>query len=230
MENVPDLADVRTSHQECLDLLGRIKFNQRYLGHVLPITYFASMLELTDSAIILLERDKLFDIYPIMRVIQELSVDLQNLANDEGYFRCLLLDHEQNWKKLLQQAQSGNPYLSSLREAYELNDLIAARSSEIRKIRGEGGSFLTVEEKFRRAGRIAEYKSVYRYQSMYAHTSLQSSISRHMVEIGSEIEFSMYKAPEISSKDTIRGSLDEFMKLSKAAIEEIFEVKITHPS
>jgi hypothetical protein len=186
---------LKRAHDESQLLSQEIRFDKEHALHRHVIALYGSIIELTGSAILLVDKRLLSGTPVLLRSILEAYVDLCNLIENPRFGYALELSYIKEWLKILHEAQGGrNEYLLAISEAPLLPDSIAQWQSRKRKLEAEGHRSLTIEQKFQRIGMEKEYKSIYNSLCCDAHNNLRALVDRH-IEIGqADFEVVFYKA------------------------------------
>lgn len=186
---------LKRAHDELQPLSTQITFDKEHPLHRNVIALYGSMIELTGSIILLVDRRLITGVPVLLRSILEAYVDLHNLAASPAYGYALELSYIKEWLKILLEAKAGkNEYLSEISSAPSLDASIGDWQKKKQQLEAKGHRHLRIEQKFQRAGMEKEYRSIYNTLCADAHNNLRSLIDRH-VELGQgSFEIVFYKA------------------------------------
>ena len=162
------------------EYVGELKFNKTVDLDQVIICLYGSLIEFSTAIYTIAESRTLIAIDPIFRCILEIYVDLKNLLDDNSYLYHMQFSYHQEWLNVLQNSQSGNPYLSDLANMDNLNEEIMKISKEKKDIKKQGGKHLNVYQRFKLAGMVDEYNSIYNFLCCESHNNIRALINRHI--------------------------------------------------
>lgn len=167
-----------------IDLAGLISFDAQKKEQLFAMALYGSMIDCGHSLNILIDRRAISGAPLIVRPMLEAYVNLWLVLHDPEYVSFMDANFFRTWVKRMGEAESANPYLETL--AGHPDFLKSKRQYETRKAELADRNFrgITIEEKFRRAGMIHEYNSVYSILSDHAHSSVGALINRHFAKNG----------------------------------------------
>lgn len=214
---------LKRAHDECQPLSQELSFDKEHPLHRNSVALYGSIIELTGSLILLVDKKLLTGVSVLLRSVLEAYVDLHNLLANPSYGYALEISYIKEWLKVLQEAQAGqNDYLAAIREAPNLSASIAEWQDKKRQLEAKGHRSLKIEQKFQRAGMEKEYRSVYNSLCCDAHNNLRALIDRH-IEIGKAgFEVVFYKAYTSEDSALAVGTNAELLIRASEKIHEFF--------
>jgi hypothetical protein len=97
--------------------LGSLQFNKSNEMHRTLVSLYASIIELTNSALLIRQNAAYTGVDILLRSALEAHVDLINLANDGAYLEIMKASYHKEWIKLMKEAAAGeNEFLASLKD------------------------------------------------------------------------------------------------------------------
>lgn len=185
---------LKKAHDEFQPLSAKMVFDKSHPLHRNVVALYGSILELTGSSIILIDRKLIAGVPILLRAILEAYIDLVNLVSNAQYGYHLEAAYLKEWLKLLVEAQGGkNEYLRELSESPNLSDQITRWREEQRKLKIKGYHTLSIEDKFRKAGMEKAYRSLYNSLCCDAHNNLRALINRHIERDAGDFSMVFYK-------------------------------------
>lgn len=182
--------------QKAVPKLQTIKFDRFDDRQRILILLYSTLLEIAHSACILLRNNHGHQANILIRTLLETTISLVNVAKHDKYHYTIMLEEEIYWQKLIDQAEKGNPFLESVKNAHHEDPQIDSTRSRRNKhfakeaeLRSAGAKELKIYEKFRLADEESLYRSAYSMMSGYSHSSLRSLQARHMKSVGDDIVF-----------------------------------------
>lgn len=132
------------------------------------------IVDLVKSTVALYHAESIPAIAIIFRSIIEAGIDFENLLNDEKYIQDLDYRYFQEWDKIFESTQRGNPILASLNTfeaAAELKELISKGYTQLKE---NGYKNLLIKDRFDKAKELSSYYSVYNIACCESHNNLRS--------------------------------------------------------
>lgn len=186
---------LKIAHDFSLEVADDFSFDKEHPLHRNLVALYGTQIELS-GALIVVELNKAgIAVRGLFRNIMEVFVELNNLAQNPLYGDHMEAAHLHEWNKSLKSARDGNPFLASIGELPDLQDVINSNESKLAAYRERGVRPLNVFERFQRAQIENEYRSIYNQLSSDAHGNIRSLIDRHieMNEEGNDFEVVVYK-------------------------------------
>ncbi len=183
-------------HDDFQPLSLKIKFDKKHSLHITLISYYGSIFELTGSCISLIQNELFISIPIVLRSILEAQVDLVNLINDPEYGYTLRFSFLNESLKLFDEAQNGNDLLEDIATTpnFDENHLNFKREKDL--LKSKGYKLLTNEQKFKKAGMMTEYNSIYNRLCCDSHNNLSALGKRHLRSEEDDISVVFYKTPK----------------------------------
>ncbi len=193
---------LKKAHDDFQPLSKQIAFDKTRPLHRNVIALYGSILELTGSCILLIDKRLITGVPVLLRSVLEAYVDLVNLIENPEYGHLLAVSYLKEWLKILEEAKNGkNEYLQAISEASSLDKSITEFRSELNKLKANGYKALEIKEKFKKAGMEKEFKSIYNSLCCDSHNNLRALINRHIEREQTDFSIVFYKAytPEDSA-------------------------------
>lgn len=193
-------------HSDALEMSRKLLFDKTHPQHRHVMALYGSILEFS-SSIILLTKDGPKTALPIiLRSLLEAYVDMLNLCDDPKYGYALEVSAEKSWLKFLREAVVGqNPYLEKVSATSNLQDNIKLHEQRLAAMKGKGGKVLIIEDKFKRAGLMHEYTTIYAELCSHSHNTLQALRGRHIEENDNNYEVIFYRLTSLDEVEHYLG-------------------------
>lgn len=193
-------------HSDAIEMSRKLLFDKTHPQHLHVIALYGSILEFS-SSIILLTKDGPKTALPIiLRSLLEAYVDMLNLCADPKYGYALEVGAEKSWLKFLREAGVGqNPYLEKVSATSNLQDNIKQHEQRLAAMKEKGGAALRIEDKFKRAGLMHEYTTIYAELCSHSHNALQALRGRHIEETESNYEIVFYRLASLDEVEHYLG-------------------------
>lgn len=190
--------------------LAVLRFNKGSEVHRTLISLYASILELTDSAITIRGSGRYTGMDILLRSALEAHVDLINLANNDEYLDAMLAVYHKEWIKLAGDGVKGeNPFLAYFKDnpaAIEMLEQHKAALSEFNKT----STIPTNYDKFKAAGLEHEYRSIYNSLCNDSHNNIRALTSRHFRPRENGLDMVIFDKP---TRDDLAATLDSFIAI-----------------
>lgn len=191
---------VKKVHDAAVDETEHLRFDKTHPWHLHLIGLYGTQIELAFTLVLLIENQRYTAVPIVFRSFLEAFVDFCNLAAERSYGNHMQAAYNEQWLKVFRDAESGdNPFLADIGGAENLGSEIDKHSAALKDLANRRFKPLKVIERFKKAGMVKEYHSLYNFMCSHSHNDIRSLISRHM-DIG-EDDFSVvfYKAEPLSS-------------------------------
>jgi len=217
-------AFLKTIHDEFQPLSVKITFDKANPRHRNAMALYGSIIELTGSIIILLDRGMASGVPILLRAILEAFVDLVNLTRTAQYGYYLEVSYIKEWLKILDEAKLGkNEYLASITALLTLDETIAKWRKEKAKLEAKGFHALKIEQKFKQADMEKEYRSIYNILCSDSHNNLRSLIDRHIQREETDFEIVFYKAYTSEDSAHFVGTNAELLLRATQVVHDFFD-------
>jgi hypothetical protein len=111
----------------------------------------------------------------------EAYVELTNLHENADYVGYMEASFNKERIRLLEEAKkNSNPYLKRISLSQHLDEQITISKKELANLKAKGVTPLSAWERFKRAGMVSEYRSIYSSLSNDAHGNISALINRHV--------------------------------------------------
>ena len=170
-----------------------IKFEESNFLHSTIISLYATIIEQTDSAILLLSKNKLPAAQILLRSTLEAFIDLINLVDDPDYIDQMRASYHKEWLKLSTAGTTGDdPFLEPYKSE-ELTLAIAHQQESMDALKARGIKPMLIEDKFTKAGMLGIYKSVYNLLCAVSHNNIRALVSHHVKLTGKKIDVVIFQ-------------------------------------
>jgi hypothetical protein len=225
-EATPDmvLAFLKKAHDDFQPLSEEIRFDKKHVLHIHAIAFYGSILELTGSCILLIDRKLISGVPILLRAIVEAYVDLLNLIRDPKYGYYLQVSYLKEWLRLLEEAKAGtNKYLIDVGKQASLDKTIAEKKAEKARLEAKGYKALTIEAKFKRADLEDEYRSIYNSLCSESHRNLRALIRRHVEIEQDDFSVVFYKSYTLEDSAIYVGTMAEILMRATQDVHSFFK-------
>ncbi|ASY58292.1 DUF5677 domain-containing protein [Sinorhizobium sp. CCBAU 05631] len=190
--------------------LAELRFNKGSEVHRTLVSLYASILELTDSAIIIREAGKYTGMDILLRSALEAHVDLINLANDDGYLQAMKAVYHKEWIKLTGDGVKGdNPFLAYFKDNPEAQKQLAHHEAELAAFK-KTHTIPNNLDKFKMAGLEDVYRSIYNSLCNDSHNNIRALTSRHLRAHKEGLDLVIFDKP---SRTDIAATVDCFIAI-----------------
>ena len=185
---------IKRLHDDCIRLSVFIVFDKKYPRHRYIVGLYGSLIELTGSLIILVEKKHSTGVPSILRSFLEAYVAFVNLYADENYVKYMYASFHKQWLKVLREAKyNPNPFLKSISEFENIDAKINEHEKELDNLESKKFRPLNVFECFEKAGMVNEYRSLYNFLSNDSHSNIRSLENRHLEIYENDFKLVYYK-------------------------------------
>ena len=221
-------AFLKRLHVECQSFVLRLKFDKQHAPSRTAIALYGSIMELCSGLICLVEQQLLPGAPVLLRAVLEAHVDLVNILANPRYGYSLERSYIREWKKLLQEAQSGsNEYLDAISKQGSLVGRIQELQRKDSKLEAQGHRVLLLEQKFRLAGMEKEYRSLYNSLCCASHNNIRSLVDRHFEFSDEDFTVVFYKAYTPEDASVYVGTATEVLLRATEALHAKLESEDT---
>ncbi len=195
---------------ETMKLLPQVKFDKNNRVHQGLMSLYASIIENTDSALVLRRAGKAAGVDNILRTNLEAFVDLINLANDDAYYDQMLALYHKDWLDLVERGLAGNPYLAFFKGDPEAAKRLKEHKDALKTLE-KLGKPKTIFQRFEMAGMENEYRAAYKDLSGVGHNNIKALSERHFIyDEDGEIEVAVFAE---MAEESLLASLDQFVTI-----------------
>ena len=190
--------------------LSNLTFNKSSEVHRTLVSLYATIIELTNSTLLLRQNGAFTGVDILLRSALEAHVDLINLANNDVYLKAMNASYDKEWLKLMKEAATGeNEFLASLKNDPELGKQIELHQAALDEFQ-KTSKIPHIAEKFSSAGMQKEYQSVYNSLCTDSHNNIRALVHRHFRISNGKIDLTIFQEP---SKTDLAASLDSFIAI-----------------
>jgi hypothetical protein len=175
------------------------KFDKQDPWHRNLIALYLLLIEYSDALIYLVENEKSIAVPVVFRSLLEAYVDFKNLSEDQTYGYYMEISNAKEWLKFFEEASKNqNAYLALTASEPNLTTAIQEQNAILAELKAKGYQPLSVSDKFKRAGMIEEYKSIYNYLCIHSHNNINSFTERFFVfnDAKNDFEITLFKEQE----------------------------------
>lgn len=172
------------------------------------LSLFATVVELAETALLIMQHNKVAGVKAIERSMLEAFIDLTILTKDGSYRNNMEAAYHKQRLKLINAGITGNIFL----QGFDKNGMVAQRKAESearqRELKDADYLKLTVEERFKRADFSDAYNSIYGSLCSETHNDLGALVKRHVrTNDDGGIEFHLYQSPDENDQILMLDSL-----------------------
>lgn len=159
-----------------LSLLDIVRFDKKNGQQLTVVCLFARIVELAASCKALLEKNALTGLPVLLRSMFEADIDLTNCINEENYFKNMYASLLKEKIKRLKESfpEKDNPYLEPIDGSDSLESELEATENEYETLKIDGYKPLGIKDRSEKAGKIAEYHSIYNILCLDTHNNIAS--------------------------------------------------------
>jgi Family of unknown function (DUF5677) len=168
-------------HNECIRLSDKIRFHKKQPRQLYLVALYGTLVEFTGCLIGLIEGEHGTAVPSIFRSMLEAHVDLTNLHGNADYAYFMEASFNEQRTRLLEEAKkNSNPYLKRISQSQNLDEEIKNNKTDLRNLKAKGFAPLKIFDRFKKAGMVQEYLSIYNSLSNDAHSNIGSLVNRHI--------------------------------------------------
>jgi uncharacterized protein DUF5677 len=169
-----DINYLKQTHMDFCSFSQEFKFDGNSAYHISIVSFYGSILELTESCIVLIENNVTIAVPIIIRSILECYLDLKNMTGDINYGYHLRMNflHEST------RFSSSNKNL--LMENSDFKRTHDLQCQEYKELEKNGYSRIKVYKKFELADMLHEYNSFYNRLCADSHGDFSALSERHL--------------------------------------------------
>lgn len=162
--------------------LKTLRFNGKDPQQLYSVCLYARLLELAVASKALLEKNALVGIPILLRSMFEADLDLTNLMKYPEYFKRMNASFLKEKIRLTKNAESSepNPFLAAVRVKPNLTDDLRKAQDEMDILVTEKKGPVEIRERAELAGRLDEYKSIYKDLCLDTHNNVRSLEDWHI--------------------------------------------------
>ncbi|MGD0821179.1 MAG: DUF5677 domain-containing protein [Desulfomonilia bacterium] len=222
------LVFVKRLHEECINHTNHITFDKTHPRHLHLVGLYGTLIEFTGCILKLIESKLRTGIAPIFRSFFEAYIELRNLHENANYGYHMDASYHEQWLKLLNEAKNTpNPFLKDFSEFEGLDAQIAVHETALKELIDKGYKPLNIFQRFKRAGMIDEYRSIYNFLSNDTHSNIGALVDRHLEVSGDDFKVVYYKDEPITSFLPTLDSIAGFLIDASFRIHNFFETTIS---
>ena len=174
------LAFLKSVYAESEMLIPALKYEKRVPKDAYLIALYLSIVEFTDTLILLFDKSKYILVPATVRSILETYVDFHNICENEKYREEMEISNNINILKRLNLAKEGkNPYLVGISTIENIDDIINELSAKVPNMKER-----LVKDGFDEAKLSDEYVGLYKFLSQNSHSTLGALYYRHFEKDG----------------------------------------------
>lgn len=172
---------VKRLHDECIRLSEHFVFAKERPRHRHLVCLYGTLVEMAGSLVTLIDKKHRTGVPPVCRAFLEAYVDLKNLYENADYvYHMDARNYEQSIKMLKEAKKNPNPYLKSISEMENRDEVIQKLEQNLADLKKKGFNPLNVFQRFERANMEDAYHSLYNILSSYAHNNISALVDRHL--------------------------------------------------
>jgi hypothetical protein len=132
------------THNECLDQLKHLRFDPDVNNHLMIVSLYCSLVEYAGTILVLTEQGRRTGFSSVFRSFIEGYVDLQNLLRSEAFYYRKEASFHDEWRKVLQQVGTDNPYLKGIAESDKLDERLKWHIDTLKELADQGHAPIAV--------------------------------------------------------------------------------------
>jgi Family of unknown function (DUF5677) len=214
---------VKKLHDESVELLRDVKFNAALPSDRLILGTYASMIEFCGATVILIDGGGYIALPLVFRSFVEAYVHFSNVMKDATYVDHYNASHHEHWTKVLKEREEPNPFLAGIHSHGERASALRRHEEELARLKAAGVEPLNIRSRFERVGMLAEYQSVYLFESDYVHTSLQALMGRHFELNEGRLGLALYKARSLEDCLTRLDGTAAILLAATGSVHELYK-------
>lgn len=184
---------LKQAHDDVLEYIKGLSFDKTHRLHLHIILLYCSIVELTTSLIVLLDKSLGAGVPVLVRSLMEAYIDLVNLINNPKYGYGLEIKYCSEWLKVLEDAKRGrNPFLKEISNLENLDQALTEISERQKQLEKEYKAPRVID-RFESAGMKDEYRSIYNFLCCHSHNDFRSLIDRHVEIKGDDSSVVLFK-------------------------------------
>lgn len=158
--------------------LSNIKFDKQHPWHRGLVLLYLSIVEYSDTFLGLHLISKPVAMPVVCRGLLEAYIDFKNLHTDPKYGYCMEAAQLKDRLRVLRDAQkTNNPYLDGVEDFYDKEN---EWESELKFLKSQGYESLPPYKKFKLAGKVDEYQSIYSQLCSHSHNDISALTERYI--------------------------------------------------
>lgn len=161
------------------------------------VSLYASIIELTDNTLYLLNSGRMTAVKIILRSILDAHIDIINLISDPHYLDQMQASYHKESLKPLKAGLTGeNSYAEAHLNQKIFGNAAAYHREQLACYKKRGVEPMNVFKRFEKAGKQALYPLVYNALSAESHNNLKALSARHVRIDGDKAEMVIFRTPE----------------------------------
>ena len=190
--------------------LSNLRFDKHSEVHRTLISIYATIVELTNSAIIIREGGAYTGMDTLLRSAMEAHVDLINLSNSDDYLKAMLAVYHKEWIRLAEDGVKGeNPFLIYFKNDPEAQGKLDHHKAELKAFT-DASAIPSNYDKFKAAGMENEYRSIYNSLCNDSHNNIRALTSRHFRPREDDLHMVIFDKP---TREDLAATLDSYIAI-----------------
>lgn len=190
---------LKSLHDRLLEFSRELKFDKKNRIYFSQIALYGTLIEFAGAITTLIEHRGRIAVPSVFRSFLEAAVELRNLNSDPAYIEHMYAGHVKHWLDVMNEAKKGNPYLTKIGAEPNLDDAIAKDEAALAELVAKKKGPLQVFQRFKLAGMVQEYESMYNFLSCDAHSNIRALVDRHFEECDEDFNLAYYKDEPLES-------------------------------
>jgi len=166
-----------------LSFLEKVHNNKKNGQQLTVICLFSRIVELAASCKALLEKNALAGLPVLLRSMFEADIDLTNCIKEKNYLKNMYASLLKEKIKRLKESfpEKDNPYLKPIDGTDSLKNELESTENEYETLKKDGYKPIGIKERSEKAGKLAEYHSIYNILCLETHNNI-ASLEKNYIE------------------------------------------------
>lgn len=174
------LSFIDDCHHSVVELITGLKLTKRDPWQRTLVLLYLTQIELFTTMRILIVNNCSAGIYQLLRSLMEANVDFINMLNDKDYVQYIRAAQIAEQIGIMDCSQRGNPFFEGISESPVFEEEYERLKQEQEKLKTQKFTPLLIQDKFKKAGMVAEFWSVYKTLCSETHNNLNALNGRYL--------------------------------------------------
>ncbi|AXT42987.1 hypothetical protein D1821_11610 [Phaeobacter inhibens] len=196
---------------------------QESFSRAYEVSLLSSICSLARSTLILHEAGQHFDAEITLRAFFEYSIELDFVLKNPEHHNRLQLEYEGHQKKILTEAENGNPYYRKIASHSDTSTKLSQINERIASLKFSGVKEpQNLDQKYQTFDRTTEYESVYRSLCRMTHPTYAGAIKRNLrisPDKSSAYSIELYPVAHETTQDVIADALCGVLRQTLQSVE-----------
>lgn len=178
-----------------------IRFSRKNAQQLYCVALLETIVEAYSAIVTLVQVGNCSPIPAIGRTVLEAYIDLINLSENHNYTKHLEAAYLKEQIRVLDAAvksEGKNPWLVGLAKSPGIAAKLSQIRNELEFLNKSGFAKLNVDERFKRAGFLDMYRSVYAELCIHSHNNIRALDDRHIEQSGEDCRMVFFRGTQLS--------------------------------